>query len=85
MFKLLMEFGPDVEIRNRQGLTALTLAAKFGKKEIFDYFLKIKRKTVWLYADIYCSAYPLKEIDTISEDGSIDPQSSLHLIVNGVY
>lgn len=34
MFKLLMEFKPDLKIPNSQSLTAFTLAAKLGKADV---------------------------------------------------
>ena len=34
MFKLLLEFGALLTIKNRQGLTPLTLAAKLARKEV---------------------------------------------------
>ena len=34
MLKILFEFKPDVSIKNHQGLTPLTLAAKLGRVEV---------------------------------------------------
>ena len=41
MFKFMLEFKNDLNIRNRQGLTPLTLAAKLAKKEVI--ILNIQR------------------------------------------
>ena len=44
MAKVLIEFQPDTTIKNHQGLTALTLAAKLARVEVifnlkkFSYF-----------------------------------------------
>ena len=34
MLDLFMEYGANVEIKNNQGFTALTLAAKLGKNNV---------------------------------------------------
>ena len=34
MFKLMLEFNADLNIKNRQGLTPLSLAAKLARKEV---------------------------------------------------
>ena len=42
-------------------------------------------KTVyWVYADVSCAAYPLTNIDTISETGKTNSNSILYSIVNSV-
>ncbi len=40
MFELMLEFNAKLDIKNRQGLTPLTLAAKLARKEVsrFNYF-----------------------------------------------
>ena len=35
MFKLMLEFNASLHLKNRQGLTPLTLAAKLARKEVF--------------------------------------------------
>jgi hypothetical protein len=84
MFKFLMQFKPDLKILNLQSLTPFTLAAKMARIEIFNYLLEVNRKTYWVYADISCAAYLLREVDTISENGTINTYSALHLVVHGV-
>lgn len=42
------------------------------------------RKFYWIYADISCAAYPLRNIDSIQADGNIDLNSAIHLLVNSV-
>jgi hypothetical protein len=38
MFKLMLGFNASLHIKNRQGLTPLTLAAKLAKKEVKTFF-----------------------------------------------
>ena len=52
---------------------------------MFQYILQEQRKTIWIYADITCDAYPLDTVDTINQlDGKTDTNSALYLIANGV-
>ncbi|CAF0724642.1 unnamed protein product [Brachionus calyciflorus] len=81
MFKLLVDLKADLHIKNRQGYTPLTLAAQLCRQEIFIFILEAIREVYWVYADISCAAYPLKNVDTISQDGSIDSKSVLYLIL----
>lgn len=37
MFELMLEFNARLDIKNRQGLTPLTLAAKLARKEVNTY------------------------------------------------
>ena len=39
MFKLMLEFNASLHLKNRQGLTPLTLAAKLAKKEVQSIYL----------------------------------------------
>lgn len=84
MFKLLVEHKVNLNIKNNQGFTPLTLAAELGHKEIFTFILETIREVYWIYADVSCAAYPLTNVDTISEDGTIDTKSALYLILNKV-
>ena len=34
MLKVLVEYGPNLDIKNRQSLTPMTLAAKLGRQEV---------------------------------------------------
>ncbi len=34
MLKVLIEYHPDLDIKNRQSLTPLTLAAKLGRQQV---------------------------------------------------
>lgn len=54
------------------------------RQQIFFFVLETKREIYWVYANISCAAYPLKDVDTISETGKIDTKSVLHLILNKV-
>ena len=42
------------------------------------------RQVHWTYADVTCATYPLKDIDSIAEDGSFDTHSCLNIILNTV-
>lgn len=44
----------------------------------------MSRKIYWVYADVSCAAYLLKDVDTIGDDGKMNDLSALHLVVNGV-
>jgi len=83
MFKLMLEFDVKLDIKNHQGLTPLTLAAKLARKEMFQFILKQQRHFIWCYADVVCVAYPLETVDTIGHDGQTDTTSALYLIANG--
>ncbi len=81
---MMLEYNSDLDIKNKQNLTPLTLAAKLARKEIFQYILERKRQYWFSYADISCGAYPLDTIDTISTNGTTDTTSALFLIANTV-
>lgn len=83
MFNLLVELGARLDIKNRQGLTPLTLAAKLTRKEMYEYILEKIREVVWIFGNVTCAGYPLKDIDTISETGEINRNSVLNLVVYG--
>uniref|UniRef100_A0A8W8L649 Transient receptor potential cation channel subfamily V member 6 n=1 Tax=Magallana gigas TaxID=29159 RepID=A0A8W8L649_MAGGI len=83
MFNLLVELGARLDIKNRQGLTPLTLAAKLTRKEMYEYILEKIRQVVWIFGNVTCAGYPLKDIDTISETGEINRNSVLNLVVYG--
>ncbi|RNA00117.1 transient receptor potential cation channel subfamily V member 5 [Brachionus plicatilis] len=83
MFKFMLNFKTSLKIKNRQGLTPLTLAAKLARKEIFQFILEKLRHVWFTYADISYGSYPLETIDTISNSGAIDTTSALYLITNG--
>lgn len=76
--------GADLDILNNQDLSALTLAAKLAREEVFSYIMEQTRKNYWTYADITCAAYPLKFLDPVREDGSINTNSALYIILNTV-
>ncbi|CAH1783392.1 unnamed protein product [Owenia fusiformis] len=83
MFDLLHSLGAKMHIKNRQGLTPLTLAAKLGRKEMYEHILEIEREVYWIYGDVTCAAYPLEDIDTISASGEINMNSAMARIVYG--
>ncbi|CAF1932002.1 unnamed protein product [Rotaria magnacalcarata] len=71
------------DIRNNSDLSPLTLAAKLGRKELFLECLELAHVEIWRYSNIKCCTYPLRGIDTITDGGQIDWNSSLMSIVSG--
>ncbi|UJR35317.1 hypothetical protein I4U23_028078 [Adineta vaga] len=71
------------DIRNNSDLTPLTLAAKLGRKQLFLECLELSHVEIWRYSNIKCCTYPLRGIDTITDGGEIDWNSSLMSIVSG--
>ncbi len=51
---------------------------------MFYFILEKSRKNYWTYADISCAAYPLKYLDYILDDGSVDTKSCLYILLNKV-
>ncbi|RNA19974.1 transient receptor potential cation channel subfamily V member 6-like isoform X2 [Brachionus plicatilis] len=84
LFKLLVAYNADLSIKNKQDYTPLTLATELCRQEIFFFILETLREVYWIYADISCAAYPLKHVDTISQNGKIDTKSVLYLILEKV-
>ncbi|CAF1077152.1 unnamed protein product [Adineta steineri] len=83
MVDLLYELGASLDIKNRQGLTPLTLAAVKAHKEMFDHILQKTRTIYWQYGNVTCAGYPLDDIDTIGKNGSLNDTSALSIIVRG--
>nr|CAH0100413.1 unnamed protein product [Daphnia galeata] len=84
MFDMAHELGSLLAVRNRLGLTPLTLAAKLARRDMFFHILKIQREVYWQLANVTCSAYALPQLDTIdSATGGIDKDSVLNLVVFG--
>jgi len=52
---------------------------------MFFFILDYTREIYYVYADVLCAAYPMKNIDTIMDDGRIDRKSALHFAVYGVF
>ncbi|XP_059151469.1 transient receptor potential cation channel subfamily V member 5-like [Physella acuta] len=83
MFDLLYSQGGRLDIKNRQNLTPLTLAAKLAKRDMFEHILEMVREVYWLFCNVTSAGYPLTDVDTISRTGEINMDSALHLIVKG--
>ncbi|XP_069120807.1 transient receptor potential cation channel subfamily V member 5-like isoform X4 [Argopecten irradians] len=83
MFDLLRDLGAELDIKNRQGLTPLTLAAKLARKDMYEHILEKMREVCWIYGNVTCAGYPLRDIDTISSTGEINEKSALNLVVYG--
>jgi transient receptor potential cation channel subfamily V protein 5 len=47
MFDMAHELGSLLNIRNRLGLTPLTLAAKLARRDMFFHILKIQKEVYW--------------------------------------
>ncbi|XP_074641501.1 transient receptor potential cation channel subfamily V member 5-like isoform X2 [Tubulanus polymorphus] len=83
MFDLLHDLGGSLTIRNRLGMTPLSLAAHMGKLEIYRHIIDTTRRIQWNYGSVTCATYPLKSIDTCDINGEIDSTSVLYKIVHG--
>ncbi|XP_013397110.1 transient receptor potential cation channel subfamily V member 5 [Lingula anatina] len=73
----------ELHIKNNQGLTPLTLAARLSRKDMYEHILEIEREVYWMYGNVTCANYPLQDIDTIAPDGRINPRSVLREVVYG--
>lgn len=82
MFELLVELGANIYCKNNKGLTPLALAAKLARFEIYDYILEETRDVKWKYADVTCVSYPLRNLDSIDENGRTDFTSPLMILTN---
>lgn len=51
---------------------------------MFDHILQKTRTIFWQYGNVTCAGYPLDDIDTIGNDGSLNDTSALNIIVRGV-
>ncbi|KHJ43908.1 ankyrin repeat protein [Trichuris suis] len=84
IFDLIYDLGGKLHIKNNQTLTPLTLAAKLGKKQMFNHVLNFEKEVLWTYGSVTWVAYPLLNIDTIQEEtGNLVPISAVSLIVFG--
>lgn len=70
-------------IKNKQGFSPLTLAAKLGRKEMFYEILEHQSMEYWTYGPITCSGYPLEGLDSIDKNGKSDDESALLITLNG--
>ncbi|XP_071793459.1 transient receptor potential cation channel subfamily V member 5-like [Asterias amurensis] len=82
MFTLAYEFGGNCTIKNNQGFTPLSLAAKLHRVDLFQHILFLERQLSWKYGNVTCASYALDGLDSINHDGGVNDKSSLHLIVN---
>ncbi|XP_046356888.2 transient receptor potential cation channel subfamily V member 6-like [Haliotis rufescens] len=73
----------NTHIKNKYGLTPLTLASKLGRHTIFKEMLELDSLELWRYSNILCSAYPLTSLDSIGPKGDTNWNSALMIIVNG--
>ena len=84
MFDLAYTLGGDVSVRNRQGLTPLSLAARLTKSEMFFHIMNLTRHVYWQLAKIAFAAYPLDVIDSIDVNtGEINTTAALTEIAFG--
>ncbi|XP_046544515.1 transient receptor potential cation channel subfamily V member 5-like [Haliotis rubra] len=73
----------NTHIKNKYGLTPLTLASQLGRHTIFKEMLELDSLELWRYSNILCSAYPLTSLDSIGHKGETNWNSALMIIVNG--
>ena len=84
MLNMVYENGASTTLRNRQGFTPLSLAAKFGNKDLFFHILAINQIIYWKVGNIVAAVTPLADLDTINaETGALDTQSALNQVVFG--
>ena len=60
MFDMAVECGAAINIKNKFGLTPLTMAAYLARMDMFFHIASIEREVYWQLGNITCSAYPLK-------------------------
>lgn len=58
MFDTAHELGSLLTIRNRLGLTPLTLAAKLARRDMFFHILKIEREIYWQLGNSFHDGIP---------------------------
>ncbi|ESO10140.1 hypothetical protein HELRODRAFT_72856 [Helobdella robusta] len=83
MYDLLVSMHANINLKNKQGLTPLTLAAKLGHIEMYQHIMQTDREVYWTYGNVTCAGYPLDHVDSISETGHINSKSVLYLVVFG--
>ena len=71
MFDMAVECGAAINISNKLGLTPLTMAAYLAKMDMFFHIASIEREVYWQLGNVVCSAYPLKNLDTIHSEVNI--------------
>jgi len=52
--------------------------------QLFKHIMEIDREVYWEFANVSCAGYPLKHIDTISNNGEVNAKSVLYKVVYGV-
>ena len=84
MLDTAYELGASTTLRNRQGLTPLSLASKLARKDLFLHILAINQSIYWKVGSIVATATPLGDLDTIqSKTGTLDTKAALNQIVFG--
>ncbi|OAF66778.1 Ubiquitin-like protein 5 [Intoshia linei] len=83
MLDLFIFKGAKTDIKNKVGLTPLSMAMELGKVDIYLHLLVKKRVICWMYGNVTCAAYEIGEIDTIGYDGEINQNSSIYRMVMG--
>uniref|UniRef100_A0A1I8HM15 Ion_trans domain-containing protein n=1 Tax=Macrostomum lignano TaxID=282301 RepID=A0A1I8HM15_9PLAT len=68
---------------NHAGLNPISLAAKLGRRRVFNEIIGLSATEMWRYGDIACKLYPLTGVDTIGPNGHTDWDSAFMHIING--
>lgn len=84
MWDMAVECGAAINIKNRYGLTPLTLAAYLARMDMFFHIASVERcplsgrcfliashpirEIYWQLGNVTCSAYPLEFLDTIHSE-----------------
>ena len=56
-----------IDLMNNEGLTPLTLAAKLGKRDLFEDLWKMQREPRWKWGGVDCALLPLDQVDDIGQ------------------
>lgn len=84
MFTLAYELGGRCDLTNNQGFMPLSLAARLCKTEIFQHILYLERQISWKYGNVTCASYDLNHLDSIDQEGNVNDNSALYVIINQV-
>ncbi|PAA93433.1 hypothetical protein BOX15_Mlig006500g2 [Macrostomum lignano] len=71
------------KLTNSAGLNPISLAAKLGRKDVFNEIIDLSSSEMWRFANITCKVYPLTGVDTIGQSGRTDWNSAFMYIING--
>ena len=84
MLNMVYKNGASMILKNRQGFTPLSLAARLARDDLFFHLLSINQSIYWKIGNIVAAASPLADLDTVDAvTGALDTQAALNQIVFG--